>query len=179
MEAVAIVGLLADADRRRCWAAVELGATTPDAVIAAAGLSAQRVTTALGRLASGGLVVAAADGALVSAGEAIQAAARAALQRPDSDEHDNVPADARKVMRSFVAEGRIIQIPTSAAKRRVLLDWLAQDFEPGVRYSEAMVNMILGQRHADTAALRRYLVDEGLLDRDAGQYWRAGGAVPV
>ena len=40
-----------------------------------------------------------------------------------------------------------------------------------------MVNLILGQRHADTAALRRYLVDDGFLDRADGQYWRAGGTV--
>jgi len=29
--------------------------------------------------------------------------------------------------------------------------------------------------HPDTAALRRYLVDEGILARDRGDYWRAGG----
>ena len=45
------------------------------------------------------------------------------------------------------------------------------------RYSEAMVNLILGQRHPDTAALRRYLVDEGFLDRSDGQYWRSGGSI--
>ena len=54
---------------------------------------------------------------------------------------------------------------------------LAQEFEPGERYSEAMVNLMLGKWYADTAALRRYLVDEGFLDRDAGQYWRMGGTV--
>jgi hypothetical protein len=42
-----------------------------------------------------------------------------------------------------------------------------------------MVNLILGKRHADTAALRRYLVDEGLLDRAGGEYWRAGGTVEL
>ena len=26
-------------------------------------------------------------------------------------------------------------------------------------------------------ATRRYLVDEGFLDREAGEYWRAGGTV--
>ncbi|HEV7148233.1 MAG TPA: DUF2087 domain-containing protein [Pedococcus sp.] len=31
--------------------------------------------------------------------------------------------------------------------------------------------------HDDVAALRRYLVDEGFLDRRDGQYWRAGGSV--
>ena len=81
------------------------------------------------------------------------------------------------MLRSFVVDGRITQVPTAAGKRQLLLDWLVQDFEPGKRYSEQMVNLILGRRHHDTAALRRYLVDAGLLDRDQGQYWRSGGTV--
>jgi hypothetical protein len=40
-----------------------------------------------------------------------------------------------------------------------------------------MVNLTLGQWHSDTASLRRYLVDEGFLDRSEGQYWRSGGTV--
>jgi hypothetical protein len=40
-----------------------------------------------------------------------------------------------------------------------------------------MVNLMLGQAHPDTAALRRYLVDEDMLSRDHGQYWRTGGSV--
>ena len=57
----------------------------------------------------------------------------------------------------------------------VILDWLAQRFEPGRRYSERMVNLTIGQVHADTAALRRYLVDEGFMAREGGEYWRIGG----
>ncbi len=84
--------------------------------------------------------------------------------------------DAGRELRAFVRDGRIITIPAKHAKKLVLLDWLAQDFEPGKRYSEQMVNLIIGQRHPDTAALRRYLVDEGFMAREAGQYWRAGGS---
>ena len=61
------------------------------------------------------------------------------------------------------------------SKRIVVLDWLAQRFEPGRHYSEAAVNRIIAAVHPDTAALRRYLVDEGILARDRGEYWRAGG----
>jgi len=52
-------------------------------------------------------------------------------------------------------------------------------FEPGVKYPERDVNAILRAWHDDHAALRRYLVDEGLLDREGGQYWRSGGYVDV
>ena len=81
------------------------------------------------------------------------------------------------MLRSFVVDGRLQSIPVAPAKRAVILDWLAQAFEPGRTYSEQMVNLILGQRHADTAALRRALVDGGFLDRADGQYWRTGGTV--
>ena len=78
---------------------------------------------------------------------------------------------------AFVVDGRITSIPAAHGKRLVVLDWLAQDFEPGVRYSERQVNAILERRHPDTATLRRYLVDERLLDRAGGEYWRIGGTV--
>ena len=177
LTAGAIVGLLADSDRRRCFAAIELGARNLDSVVDATGLTAAQVGKALGRLANAGLVIAAPDGALIVAVPALQVAARDALTRPESAEHDDQPEDVRKVLRSFVVDGRITQIPTAVGKRQVLLDWLAQEFEPGERYSEQMVNLILGKRYHDTAALRRYLVDAGLLDRDHGQYWRSGGTV--
>ena len=79
----------------------------------------------------------------------------------------------------FVRDGRLLSIPAAHGKRLIVLGLLAQEFEPGRRYSEPMVNLILGRWHADTAALRRYLVDEGFLDRAGGEYWRSGGAVPV
>lgn len=90
-------------------------------------------------------------------------------------ERDSLSVADRKVMKAFVVDGRLQSIPASLGKRLVVLDWLAQMFEPGRHYSESMVNLTIGQRHADTAALRRYLVDEGFLDREAGVYWRSGG----
>lgn len=77
----------------------------------------------------------------------------------------------------FVKDGRLVTIPVAHAKRLVVLDWLAQEFEPGRHYSEAEVNAILVRRHPDTAALRRYLVDDDFLDRANGEYWRSGGTV--
>ncbi|MFC7573598.1 DUF2087 domain-containing protein [Klenkia terrae] len=76
-------------------------------------------------------------------------------------------------------EGRLTSIPAHRGKRLVVLDHLVRVFEPGVRYPEREVNALLAVWHPDTAALRRYLVDEGLLSRDAGVYWRSGGTVEV
>ncbi|MET0324921.1 MAG: DUF2087 domain-containing protein [Ilumatobacteraceae bacterium] len=177
LDAAALVGLLADDDRRLVVAALTLGATGLDGVVAATGLSPDRAGRALGRLVDGGLVVAGDDGTLVVVGAAFRDAARAALARPPRVEHAGQPDDRRRVLDAFVRDGRITTIPAAHAKRLVVLDWLAQDFEPGRRYPERDVNAMLERRHPDTAALRRYLVDERLLDRAAGEYWRIGGTV--
>lgn len=58
------------------------------------------------------------------------------------------------------------------AKRRPLLERLAREFPGGVVISAATVDVILGRLHHDHASLRRYLVEEGLMARDATGYWR-------
>lgn len=176
LDATALVGLLADAHRRRVVAAIELGARRVDELGDSTGLTSTQVAKALGKLVDSGLVAQSADG-LTVVGDAFQQAARQANTRPASTEFDDEPDEARKVLRAFVVDGRLQSIPVAPAKRMVILNWLAQAFEPGQRYSEKMVNLILGQRHPDTAALRRNLVDHGFLDRADGQYWRSGGAV--
>jgi hypothetical protein len=74
---------------------------------------------------------------------------------------------------------RLISIPAAHGKRRAVLEWLAQRFEPGLVYPEREVNARLAEAHPDVAALRRYLVDDGLLDRRQGKYWRTGGAFEI
>jgi hypothetical protein len=86
--------------------------------------------------------------------------------------------DDAAILRTFFdAQGRLVTVPAKRGKRLVVLDHLAQRFEPGERYSETEVNNRLREAHDDVAALRRYLVDEGFLSREAGVYWRTGGSV--
>jgi len=86
-----------------------------------------------------------------------------------------------RVLRAFFDGDRLRSIPSSARKRLVVLDVFAQDFEPGTKYTEKQVNLLIGKRFADTAAIRRHLVDEGFLEREggAGRYWRSGGTFDV
>lgn len=172
-----IVGLLADGDRLRAVAALVLGATTTEEVVAASGLDLRSAVTALGRLADRGLVDRDEHGWRL-AEEELRASARAeAVAGATPDEHGDLPAEEARVLRAFVKDRRLTGIPTQRSKRLVVLDLVAQDFEPGRRYSESMVNLLLGQWHTDTASLRRHLVDEELLAREAGTYWRTGGTV--
>jgi len=171
-----LVGLLADDDRRRAFAALVLGASTIEAVKADTGLDTRSVAKAVQRLVDAGLVIRGDDGTLHLLGEAFALAARAEAERaPRSEEHDDEPENVARVLRVFVRDGRLTSIPTVHAKRLVVLDWLVQRFEPGRHYPERTVNHMLSEVHPDTAALRRYLVDEGLLARDHGEYWRQGG----
>ena len=170
-----VVGLLADGDRLRVFAAVVLGNETVADIRSVTGLSARATGTALSRLVQSGLLAEDKRGYHVDEHE-LRAAARARAAT-EVDEHDGAPREQARVLRAFFKDGRLQSIPVSHTKRQVVLDALAQDFEPGTRYSEKQVNLIIGKRFADTASLRRYLVDEGFLEREGGggRYWRAGG----
>ena len=87
--------------------------------------------------------------------------------------------DERILGRFFDDDGRLHTMPSKRAKLLVVLDRLAQEFDLGVVYSEGQVDEVLLRFHPDHAALRRYLVDEGFLTRDAGFYWRSGGTVAI
>jgi hypothetical protein len=179
LDAARLVGLLADDDRRRVVAALVLGAVDSDAVMQASSLNLARVARALARLEDAGLVERGSDGTLVLLEQAFAAAARAASASRAEPAQAGPTDEAPLVLSRFIRDGRLTSIPSSRTKRLVVLELLAQEFEPGRRYSESLVNLILGRWHPDTAALRRYLVDEGYLDRAAGEYWRAGGPVIV
>ena len=83
------------------------------------------------------------------------------------------------IFRAFFVEGRLQTMPAKRAKRLIVLDHIARVFEPGVRYPETEVNAFIRAFHADYAMVRRYLVDEGFLSRDHGEYWRSGGSVDI
>jgi hypothetical protein len=178
VEAARIVGLLADPTRLRVVAALALGAATIEEVADASGLALKDVALAARRLARGGLVR--RDGhALELLTDRFGAAARAAAEaEPAPEPLSEDPAESA-VLAAFVRDGRLVSIPAQRTKRRVVLEHLVRVFEVGVRYPEREVNALLAVWHPDTAALRRYLVDEGLLSRAEGLYWRSGGWVDV
>jgi hypothetical protein len=99
-------------------------------------------------------------------GRAATAAGGAGLRRHLTPEE--------KVVRAFFRDDRLISIPARAGKREVLLRVIVDRAFPEDRaYEEKEVNMRLALLHPDVAALRRYLVDAGLMTRDAGIYRRA------
>ncbi|MBC6937974.1 MAG: DUF2087 domain-containing protein [Chloroflexi bacterium] len=78
----------------------------------------------------------------------------------------------RRVFKSFFDGERITHFPSSEKKWLVILRWLADRFEYGVKYPEKQVNEIITCHHPDYALLRRELVDRGFMQREKGIYWR-------
>lgn len=91
---------------------------------------------------------------------------------------DLFTAEEHAVLDRFVVDGRLAVVPSKDAKWHLVLELLAQEFEPGERYAETEVNARLRGFHDDVANLRRRLVDAGLLARGEGVYHRCGGRVP-
>jgi hypothetical protein len=177
----ALVGLLAEESRLKVLAAIVLGARSEADVAAATSLAAKTVRRSLDRLSRGGIVETTPDGHLRVATERFQEAAqRAAAERPQPrPEELGATADQAQVLRNYLVDGKLTHIPATRAKRLVVLDFLAGQFEPGRIYPEEQVNYLLGRFHVDYAALRRYLVEEELLERRDGFYWRTGGTFEI
>jgi hypothetical protein len=179
-----LLALLAEPDRLRAFAAVVLGADNLVDVAEWARLEPRAAARALNRLVAGGLL----EGAAAKGYEVRTAVLRAAARRPAAEPEDG-GAPVSEVVGRFVRGGRLLAIPATRGKRLAVLNHLAGLFEPGRRYREREVNEILRAWHPDYAVLRRYLVDDGFLDRadepaPSGSrsdkvYWRTGGTVEV
>jgi hypothetical protein len=174
----ALIAALAEGTRLRVFAQVLLhGGTTPQVAVAL-GLRDKETLKGLMVLEGAGLVIRDDDGWRATTGVLREAAARASVDRHVID-HGAADPGTASVLRVFMPEGRLEQIPAARSKRLVVLDHIVRVFEPGVRYAERDVTTLLTAFHPDYAALRRYLVDEGFLAREAGYYWRAGGTVEI
>ena len=94
------------------------------------------------------------------------------------DNGDRLLADPPDRLRPFIRDGRITALPAKRDRRLLLLDQVAQAFEPGRRDPGHAVDETLKAIFDDHCTLRRYLVDESFLSRTAdGVYWRVGGTV--
>jgi hypothetical protein len=172
-----ILRALADPERLSMAGILAREDSSPADLVAALGLDLARVRKHLNRLAAAGVVRVNDDRqtyrldpeTLRWAAEQVGPPRGVGLALGAADETEEA------VLRAFFRNGRLTEIPTKEAKRRVVLERIALEFEPGVHYEELEVNVIVGRFFNDYAALRRYLVDGNFLDREHGVYWRSGG----
>jgi DNA-binding HxlR family transcriptional regulator len=80
--------------------------------------------------------------------------------------------DEERVLRTWVKDGRIVDIPAQEKKKQIVIRWLAGQIDPARRWTEREFSEWLAQYNADYAVLRRYLVDSGYMARENGIYWR-------
>jgi hypothetical protein len=79
---------------------------------------------------------------------------------------------ATHLRHAFVRDGRLTSLPSRRPMVVAACAFLVDRFRPGRRYAEREVNELLAGDAPDPATLRRLLVDEGFLEREAGIYWR-------
>lgn len=178
--AIAFFKVLSDESRLRLVGLLANRDATVDELADALHLRPPTVSHHLARLRELGLVRVTTEG--TSHRYALDRAALHTMARDslavESVRHfaDDVDGDAwaRKVLATFLQDGRLIEIPASRKKRLVILRRLADEFEVGRRYPEREVNSILARFHPDVATLRRELIADAheLMRRADGVYWR-------
>ena len=77
-----------------------------------------------------------------------------------------------QIQQFFRPDGSLISIPAKSVKRIAVLHHIALDLSPDTKYPEKDLNLIIAKYHDDTAAIRRYMIEYGILDRDnESVYW--------
>ena len=86
--------------------------------------------------------------------------------------------DEERTLRTWVKNGRIVDIPAQEKKKQILIRWLAGQIDPDRRWTEKEFNAWLKDYNEDFATLRRYLVDASYVARENGIYWRTPESDP-
>jgi hypothetical protein len=170
------VKAMASADRLRIVGLLSRGSKRAAEISLVLGMHASDVNRHLEQLTVSG-VVHEADGVYDLDEKAVESLARGefAGKRPAYEAKDEKKEGVRKVLKTFLnADGTLKQIPPMGSKLLIILNFIVDAFEFDANYTEKEVNTILRRFHVDTAALRRYLVDNNLMARegDGSRYWR-------
>ncbi len=72
----------------------------------------------------------------------------------------------------FNPDGTLISIPVKSAKKIAVLRHIASELSPDTKYPEKQLNEIIAKYHPDTAALRRHMIEYGILERDGESVYR-------
>jgi hypothetical protein len=79
-----------------------------------------------------------------------------------------------KIEQFFREDGTLVSIPAKSSKRLAVLHRIADQFSPGKKYPERELNEIVARFHEDTAAIRRYMIENHIMERDReSNYWLA------
>jgi hypothetical protein len=175
-EILSFVKALASADRLRIIGVLVRGKASQSDIAEQLHLPSRDVFNHLGFLVEVGIVHE-EDGLYDLDEKTIESYARGQFEgkRQSFEAKTDKPEDARKVLKNYLnADGTLKQIPPRGNKLLIVLNFIVDAFAYDTNYTEKEVNTILRRFHLDTAALRRYLVDNGFMARegDGTRYWR-------
>ena len=72
----------------------------------------------------------------------------------------------------FRPDGTLISIPVKPAKKIAVLNHIAKELAPETKYPEKELNTVIAKYHDDTAAIRRHMIEFGILQRNSESvYW--------
>ncbi|WP_223067450.1 metalloregulator ArsR/SmtB family transcription factor [Paenibacillus caui] len=105
------------------------------------------------------------------------ASVNAILNRKEGDPmEDSAVLTKNETMRKsvlsnfFAKDGRLKQIPSQLKKKVIVLEYFAQQLEPGRKYEEKEINEFIKRYHEDYATLRRELIMHQFMYRENGIY---------
>jgi hypothetical protein len=172
---VAFFKLFSEVDRLRIAGLLAVRQRTPDELAAELRMLPGTLAHHLRLLQDAGFVAETRGGAYEFQTKTLEQIARRALAdlspHPDIARED---ADSfeRKVLADFSGpDGKLKSLPSQQKKLMAVLNHTSHLFEPGLRYPEKQVNVILSQLFDDTASLRRALIDYHFMERKSGIYW--------
>ena len=96
-----------------------------------------------------------------------------ALIKKDSPTVDTEEKYKKEVLSHFFKYGKLTQIPMQRKKREIVLQEIAKQFEPGIKYEETEVNDIIHRFHDDHCTIRREMIACGIMVRENALYWLA------
>ena len=177
-EAISLFKCLADKSRLQILKSLAMEDMYVERLAERLGISAPTVSFHLKKLADAGAVTSYKSQyyMMYSLNKTVFETSMLEIIREKSDEAEvQARRDAdyrRKVIDAFFEYGKLKSIPSQRKKERIVLEKIAEAFEYDRVYSEREVNIIIADFYDDFCTIRRDMISENLLDRDAGKYWR-------
>ena len=177
-EAISLFKCLADKSRLQILKSLAMEDMYVERLAERLGISAPTVSFHLKKLADAGAVTSYKSQyyMMYSLNKDVFETSMLEIIREKSDEAEiQAQRDAdyrRKVIDAFFEYGKLKSIPSQRKKERIVLEKIAEAFEYDRVYSEREVNIIIADFYDDFCTIRRDMISENLLNRDAGKYWR-------
>ena len=88
----------------------------------------------------------------------------------EAEQIERIKRYKNQVLRSFIKNGKIVQIPSQKQKRWIVFEQILKNFDFDKTYSESDVNEIIKTYHEDYCLIRRTFIEERVMKRENDIY---------